>query len=464
MPDDVREGAISPNPVARQSEAIHAAEFAQRPVSIPDRYRLWNPETDGKDTSPTLELSDSVRHGPIGDYLNLLEGNTEASMPAIGIELVASIGSMLGRTVQYNFGRETHYPNLFVVIVGPSSYAAKGIANSEVRVLRSLIDRDFEATHVSSGFGSGENLIRRIRDPYFDKEGEQVGGNADQRLLIQEGELANVFDIANRDGSIYGNVLRDSFDSKTLRTSSNKDGNAVATNPHISIIGGITPEELSSKLSTLAVANGFGNRFLYVWSWSDVDLPFGGKNIDIELEAIATRISRAIQGMRENPTVYEFGTQNRSYSQEAKLKWQDVYPVLKYPDEPGTVGMLLRRGRPIVQRIATIYAAVDVSKRIELEHLEAGLGWFEYGRVSVAHVFGGTVGHGKADAILRELRAIAEPVTDTELTKAFNGRLTAGERDEGMRELVDRKLAVRWRESANGGRPATMNAAITNYE
>jgi hypothetical protein len=63
----------------------------------------------------------------------------------------------------------------------------------------------------------------------------------------------------SREGNTLSPVLRTAWDGDTLSTLT-KHSRERATEPHVSMIGHITREELRRKLTETEAANGFGNR------------------------------------------------------------------------------------------------------------------------------------------------------------------------------------------------------------
>ena len=67
-------------------------------------------------------------------------------------------------------------------------------------------------------------------------------------------------------------------------------------------------------------------------------------------------------------------------------------------------GAILARAEAQVMRLACVYALLDRSCLVELEHLEAALALWDYSERSAEYVFGDSLGNPVADEILRALR------------------------------------------------------------
>src|SRR5260370_32625834 len=143
------------------------------------------------------------------------------------------------------------------------------------------------------GFGSAEAIVYNRRDPSTQMRQERSGaftevvvpGVTDKRLCIREGELASIFVLANKPESRAAVVLRDGWDSKTMRNlvKGQKNGisnSAVCREPHLGLSGDTTSSELIRKMPEGADKNGFGNRFLYCYVYRVKLCPSGGPPID----------------------------------------------------------------------------------------------------------------------------------------------------------------------------------------
>ncbi len=108
------------------------------------------------------------------------------------------------------------------------------------------------------------------------KPSDAVSYEKDNRLLIVEGEFSSTLKVLNREGNTLSPVVRNAWDSGDLNTLV-KNNPAKATGAHISIIGHITKQELLKHLDETEAANGFGNRFLWVYVDRSKILPEGGR-------------------------------------------------------------------------------------------------------------------------------------------------------------------------------------------
>ena len=66
-------------------------------------------------------LGEAAYHGVFGEIVRALAPETEADPAAVLAQLLAMFGNVIGRTAHFCVGRDTHYLNLFVGIVGQTS-------------------------------------------------------------------------------------------------------------------------------------------------------------------------------------------------------------------------------------------------------------------------------------------------------------------------------------------------------
>ena len=125
-------------------------------------------------------------------------------------------------------------------------------------------------------------------------------GVEDKRLLIIEPELASVLERMQRDGNTLSAVLRQGRDGGRFDTLV-KNNQATATGAHLSLVGHITTEELRRKLSATEQANGFANRFLWVFSRRSKLLPFGGDIESVDVQPYITGLTAALRYGQTGP-------------------------------------------------------------------------------------------------------------------------------------------------------------------
>jgi hypothetical protein len=107
-------------------------------------------------------------------------------------------------------------------------------------------------------------------------------------------EFANVLRVLERQGNRLSSVVRDAWDGRVLRTLT-RTTSAKATGAHISIVGHITADVLRRYLDRTEVANGSGNRFLWVCVRRSKLLPEGGEMHKVVVSDLVSGLRDAVR-------------------------------------------------------------------------------------------------------------------------------------------------------------------------
>ena len=271
---------------------------------------------------------------------------------------------------------------------------------------------------------------------------EDDPGVADKRLMVVEEEFSSLLKVGNRDGSIVSETLRKAWDSRRL-------GNVVkrtpvsATDPHVSVLGHITRDELRRELTDVSVANGLGNRFLWILARRSKHLPDGGRLPDGVAKQLADRLTAALEAAKR------VGEMTRSGA--ARDLWHRVYEDLS-ASRPGLLGAITARAEAHVLRLSMVYALLDGRAEIECRHLLAALALWRYSEDSARFLFGDQIGDPVADRILSALRA-GGPMTETDVHTLFNRNLPATRLSVAM-GLLEKDSLARLEIVETSGRPA----------
>jgi hypothetical protein len=349
-------------------------------------------------------LKDVAFQGLAGDIVRRIEPHTEADPVALLIQVLAAFGNDVGRDAFMTADGSRHGMNFYAVLVGESSKSRKGTAWQHVLRVFEHADEPWKRDCIANGLSSGEGLIWAVRDSISktikDKktgEWETVitdAGVADKRLCVVEGEFANVLKVMAREGNTLSPVIRNAWETGNLR-SMTKNSEARATGAHVSIIGHITKDELRRLLTETESANGFGNRFLWLAVKRSKCLPEGGSIGSENLNDLVVRLRSVIEFARNAGEV--------TRSEGARQLWRIVYPTLS-EGKPGLLGAITARAEAQVLRLSAIYALLDSSTKIEVEHHRAALALWNYCDRSARWIFATSTGDSRADKILRALR------------------------------------------------------------
>ena len=334
---------------------------------------------------PTLD--EAVFYGLPGRIIKKLEPQSESHPAGTLIELLISIGNAIGRGPYYQVEDSKHFTNEFAVMVGESAKARKGTAKNRIRAVMRMVDSEWLDKRCTSGVGSGEVIIHFVRDPrmewFFDKKkgtGQHVmtdSGVEDKRACISLGEFQGILAVCHRSDSLLPVVLRDAWDGLPLKNMVKSDP-ASCSEGLISVLADVTRADLSVSLTQADRNNGFANRFLWVYVHRTKLLAMGGDELDWTAEACALR--ECIEFAR--------GVRRMFMDEAARKMWtRTLYPKLER-DVPGIVGAIIARASAHVIRLAMLYALLDKSDRICVEHLEAAVALWQYCEDSAQAIFG----------------------------------------------------------------------------
>jgi 5S rRNA maturation endonuclease (ribonuclease M5) len=384
--------------------------------------------------------------GLAGEVVHAIDPHTEADPAAVLLSFLVAFGNAIGERAHCVVGATDHPARIFAAMVGETARARKGDSWAAVRRLMVAADPEWAGTRIQGGLSSGEGVIAAVRDPIEQtdkKTGELVivdAGVSDKRLLVVEPELARTLRVMHRDGSTLSTILRDGWDTGTLRVMTKTP--LRATGAHVSVISHITVEELRRELDETSLANGFANRFLWLSVRRSKLLPEPEPFAGAVVESLARRIGTAIVSAR--------GTDVVERDDEAREVWRAVYPELT-ADRPGILGHILNRAEAQAVRLSLIYALLDRSMIIRRVHLDAALAVLDYVDASVGFIFANRLGDPIADAILRAIDETGEK-TRNQIRDLFSQHVTAERMAAALATLVDAGLLVR-ESRPTGGRP-----------
>ncbi len=414
---------------------------------------------------PTLDPA--ALYGLAGKIVRAVEPYSEADPAGILVHVLVPYGSMLGRGPHFRVAHTRHWTNLFAVCVGATaSGGRKGESWSEPGNLCHRADETWRRRCVKhGGLSSGEGLIYHVRDATYRTEavkqkGRPTGetetvlvdeGVADKRLLILESEFASVLKVGARDGNILSPILRQAWDGVDVLSPLIKTSPTTATGAHISLVGHITPTELLRLLTETETANGWANRFLWVCVRRSKELPEGPAAPDELMRPLAGQLTDAVNFARSVGEIKR--------DKQARDLWHAVYSDLSAA-RAGLVGAICGRAEAQTMRLAMLYALLDRSPTIRVEHLSAALALWRYAEASIKFIFSDKLGDPVADTILTALRERPEGMTRTEINDLFGGH----RRREVITQAIDRLARaglVRWEKTSTGGRPTERWYAVS---
>jgi hypothetical protein len=415
--------------VGESHESNNSQAEPQRHLSLLD----LPPDTDDDWPAP---LDAPALHGVAGQFTREVLPETEADEAALLFHFLTYAGAMFGRGRYYPVGGTSHHARLFSVAVGGTSSGRKGTALDCCSHVFRMVDASYSGAdlgvgnladvsaadgfcenNVANGLVSGSGLIWQLRDS-AERGSKLDPGVDDKRLLVVESEFGGVLRVCQRKENDLSAVIRDAWDGKTLRTLAKQEP-AKATDPHACFVGHITREELRGTLGKLDVVNGFANRILWYCVRRSKFLPDGGHLHAKCLVSLIDQIRDAV-AFAQLP-----GRMTRSES--ARELWHAVYAELS-SGRPGVFGMVTTRAEAQVLRLSMLYALLDLSNEIDVQHVEAALAVWKYCEASARWAFGSSLGNPVADELLAALReAKPDGMASTEISDFFNRNRSASQ-------------------------------------
>lgn len=421
VPDE-KETAKADNPQERDGKSSDRAPTSERRTHL---------STTTNDLEKWPEVPDGHAYwGLAGKIIERIEPHSEADPVALLITLLIGFGNVIGRTAYFLAEATKHYLNLFAVLVGTTSKGRKGSSLGQIKRLFAQVDEQWANTRVMGGLSSGEGFISAVRDP-VEKASLADPGELDKRLLVTEEEFCSVLMVAAREKNTLSPRIREAWDSGNLATLTKNPMRA--TGAHVSIIGHATKQELLRTLNTTEQSNGFGNRFLWLCTRRSKCLPEGGQIHKVDFSDLVTELQQAVDFAKR--------VEHMERDDKARAFWARIYPALS-EGKPGLTGAMLGRAEAQVMRLACIYALLDRSWQVKLDHLQAGLAVWDYCERSTRFIFGSSTGNRMADEILAALKSAPDGLTRTTINyEIFNRNKSKLDIDAALNVLREHGLA-----------------------
>jgi len=381
---------------------------------------------------------------------------TEADPVAVLAQILAGFGCMVGHRPYLTLDADEHHTNFHVCLVGNTGEGRKGTALTRAKQVLAWIEPLFVRQRCFGGVASGQAMIKEVCDDLYrkDKEGNAVliqAGAEDKRWLLVESEFGRTLTMCRAENSILSHVIREGFDSGNLRNTS--IGTPLcATGAHISLVGHITPGELSSLIkNTTLHLNGFCNRILFLCCVKSKELRRGGQRAVPGWKAFQERLCTAYAWAKKVERVV--------WSESAMELWSTAGYDEVTRVHGNALDEITNRGNSIVPRLAAIQAVINGSRSREpgkalilRPHLEAALALWRYSVASARYIFGTAATLDPNGRKVLEVLEECGSASRSELSvKAFQNN-DARRRLEAALSLLQRKGLVRVTEVKTAGR------------
>lgn len=380
-------------------------------------------------------LPSAALHGLAGDVVRIIEPHSEADPAAILIQILVVVGNMIGTGLHCMVESTRHALGLYAVLVGETSKARKGTSWGHIERLCSRMDEPWAHERVTGGLSSAEGLIAEVRD--------DADPPLDRRLMIVQPEFASVLRVIAREGNNLSPILRSAWDTGKLRTLVKRDPQR-ATGALISMVGHITRLELLRSLSDTEQHNGFTNRILWCAIKRSKCLPEGGSVPETDIADLARRLHQVVDWARRT------GEMEIRRDDPARGLWAAVYPRLS-EGLLGLLGAATSRAEAQVLRLSAVYAVLDCSTTVRVEHLRAALAFWDYCFASAKYIFGDATGDPVADRIREALQAAGtKGLTRTQIRDLLGRHASADRIAQALTQLTALGIASHRMVSTDG--------------
>ena len=400
-------------------------------------------------------------YGPVGEMCSLIAPNVPYDISAVLLQTLVACGSSLGPEPFLSEGAKRLHPNLFALIVGRTG-GGKGMSLAHVEHAMKSIAPTFWATRPITSASSGEGLLKTICDPVWglDSKGEPVlrdAGSEDKRVLLIEEEAGSIF-IRVAQQEVLGKFLTTAWDSGRLMNVV-KDSKMECATPHVSIIGHITPDELTDRVTSSHITSGFINRWtMALIRPTAVDDSLVAPEDIVGLDDAILRIRDGLNEFRDS------GVHQFVLSDEADKLRRETSVWVRENEEPGAMAHLAVRFQSQTLKLTMVYAAVDGTHVISADHLRAARAVTAYSHRCARAFWGGVFLDDLTDDFMSLWRGIGyEAISLSDLSALFSRHLTASKREHMLRRLL-RDGVIETSQVKGDGRPATFISLNPDYQ
>lgn len=364
----------------------------------------------------------------LDDWLDGFLAFTDNTEPRESYRLwvgISTMASVLQRKCYISWGRETFFPNLYIVLVGPPA-ARKGTAMREGKALLNKIGIEFSADETSR-----QKLITSMKECQVAEQGEDGKAIYHSSMTVFSTELT-VF--LGYDAKEMLSMLCKWFDCEDRFTyDTHGRGREEIPNVWANLLGATTPAQLQASLPDGAIGSGFTSRVVFVFEE------------DKERAIIKPALSPAQVRLEQDLLVDLGEIRNLSGEFTPTDSFEVLYTEWRLESEehnPFTEPRLeyyMQRRPTHLFKLATIYSASRGSDHIVTEgDLKRAISTMEKAEKKMPQVFAG-VGMNPLAApqmrILRMLKVRGE-ISMSELSDTMSNDLSYNQLAEVMNSLA----------------------------
>lgn len=320
----------------------------------------------------------------IEGYLTYVE-NTEPPRSYHLWCALSVIAGALQRKVRLEMGFEVLYPNLFVILIGPSGGARKGVALGIAKSMLQCVPGVAVAPESTSGREAIVGAMKRVNANYQDPTDGKIKFHCSLTAFSEE---LSVF-LGQGDIKLLANMTdwydsKDNWEYETI-------GRGIDSIQGLcfNLMGATAPEWIQSMLPHEAIGGGFTSRVIFVVE-ERKGKTVPDHSITNEEAALGEMLVQDLERINQLSGAFTLSPEARAaysvwYTQQDKLLAQGKYPV----DDPRFRAYCERRQTHLRKVMMLCSASRSDAMKIELQDLERAKGILVLTEQKMGLTFGG---------------------------------------------------------------------------
>ena len=324
---------------------------------------------------------------------------------------ISIIASALQRKCKLEWGTLTFYPNMYIVLVGPSGRCRKGTAMSPALNILEELGVKLAAESITR-----EALIRELKNANFSDPSPELGslGTQHSSLTIFAPELTVFLGYHNHQ---LLSDLTDWYDCRNKWTYRTKNmGTDKIIGVYVNLIGATTPDLIRTTMPLDAIGGGLTSRMIFVFErnkYKTEPCPFLSSR-DLALREALFSDLEQINQMRGKFTV----TENFL---ELWIKWYNAQEGNPPFQDNMFAGYFERRPNHIMKLSMIVCASRTNDMRITKKDLERAIEILGQTEINMPATFAGVGKYEHADTLSRVMETVAlnKEMSEEELQGMF---------------------------------------------
>ena len=268
----------------------HELERAMKRAHPADRQLIAKREMPW----PKLERPGPAYVGLAKKVVDAIEPRSESDPAALLMTFLAEFGNALGDKVYGRAESDFHPGRINVLLVGRTARARKGLAQNNTLKVMEEADDHWHQAHQLHALSTPEGLGRWLTHRRKQCTGKPFC-SVPMRAMVTIIEFSALLRISSRQGNPLSEGIRSLWDGGILQVPTKK-APVFINGAHVSIIGHITAEELTKRITDTDMASGFANRFLFSCVERSKKIP---NSKPLDLEAIGEEVGEALRKARD---------------------------------------------------------------------------------------------------------------------------------------------------------------------